>query len=690
MIRVQLLGPVAVRRGGEDVVVKGPQQALLLALLALEPGRIIPADELVERAWAGRPPTTAAAALRVHLARLRQLLEEGPGSALPRGRQGYVLDAGLVTTDLQELAALRGRVAAEPDPAAGLALVERALSLWRGEPFGGAVQDPELRVAAEQAAEARLDLEETRAECLLRLGRHPEAATLLAGLVAAHPLRERRSRLLMLAQYRAGRQADALATFRNLRDRLIEEFGVEPGEETRRLEAQILRQDSRLREGETAGEPAAVPDEPMPDAARPVGPSSAALLTLVTERLAGIGEPAARVVGLAAVLADRSADALVRAAWHALNAAALDPEGARAATLRAVDACLREGHAGAAEGLCVAALDITDAAATVGVDLRTRRVRALAALARADEAERGLLVAAAQRTGDPWWRGIALLGLLRDAFVAGDLREVPGLLAGLGEAAELSRSDRLAWYHALNRATLHRDLGDGAAADHWAEEAVRRGAAVGLPDALVAAQLQRVLSVFLRSSTARLADADGAFEGLQNTLGHAVRALAQAEAGRADRAGVEIERGLAWLVREWPELIPVGAGLLTQAAHAARAREFAEPLRALLAPYGGQFAVLGQVAATLGPVDRCLGLLADLSGDPAGAETLLAGAEDQCAGGGNPVWRVVTAADRVGVQLAAGSPAVAASLARLHLDAAAQLGLGPSVAVFRAALGLPG
>ncbi len=881
MIRVQLLGPVAVRLGSQDVVLKGPQQAVLLALLAVQPGRTFTTAELIARAWSGNPPPTAAAALRVHLARLRQVLGDGATSALPRGRQGYALDATIVTTDLDELAALRDQLAAGPEPAVALVLVERALGLWRGEPFGGAVADPELQIVAEQLAQTRLDLEEMRAEFLLHLGRHAEAAADLVGLVAAQPLRERRSRLLMLAQYRAGRQAEALAVYRSLRDRLVEELGVDPGEETRRLELRILRQDPLLAE-ETRPRP--ISDEGRPAAVERAIQPPPGLVQLVAERLATLDEEAARVVGMVAVLADAAepptlgralaldADALdtalaaagrvglvappgrpgapvtlprpelreavlaglgpamhaeldaaaaralavqgegafVRAAWHALAAAGVDPALLEELAVPAVDACLAAGANRAAEELSAAVLAAVDADSPVAVDLLTRRVQALRALARAAEADQawraaidaarrvgdaerfalavlagcsterrfhaqpeadGLLrealaalgdrpsvprtrlrtalllnsmrridgraeagrlldaiepeaalvddagalaavlrarhtflrgdpdaaareavaqrfSAAADRCGDPFWRGLATLAGLYDTFVRGDLRTARVLLAELGEAAELSRSELLAWYHALTQATWHRDLGDGPGADRWAEQAVIRAAAVGLPDALLAAQLHQLLSHFLRDSTARLADPGvGPLRDGDHTLAHATRALALAQAGRPEPARTEIQRGLIRLGEDWPEVVPVAAGLLAQAAHLAGAREAVLPLRRFLEPHRGRFATLGQVAATFGPIDRLLGLLAALEDDLDAAEDLLAEAEAACVTWGQPVWQVVAGADRVGVRLAGGRRREAVALAAGHVDAAARLGLGASLAVLRAALG---
>ena len=236
-IRAHLLGPVEVTVGASVARLSG-FPALLLAILAIHEGRRLTSDQLVEFAWAGRPPATAPAALRVHLAKLRQAL--GSADALPFGHHGYALDHSLVTTDLDELADLLARLGdadQSREPAERLALVERALSLWRGTPFLDVPDVPEVAAEAQRLAELRLDLEEARADTLIALGRHEEACRDLAVMVGASPLREFRTRLLMLAQYRCGRQGDALATSRALRDHLDTEMGLDPSEETRRVRA---------------------------------------------------------------------------------------------------------------------------------------------------------------------------------------------------------------------------------------------------------------------------------------------------------------------------------------------------------------------------------------------------------------------------------------------------------------------
>ena len=230
---------------GRSTALRGRLPAVLLSLLAVQPGRTLSADQLIERAWTGSPPPTAGSALRVHITKIRQAFAPLP-TGLATTARGYRLDPDVVSTDVAELTSLTAGLDAVPDPAEALARVDRALALFQGRAFAGFVDDDELRAEAGRLDELRLDLEESRAELLLALGRHGEASTELVKLVRAQPLRERRSRLLMLAQYRSGRQAEALATYGDLRNRLSEELGLDPSSEARELEVQILRQDASL------------------------------------------------------------------------------------------------------------------------------------------------------------------------------------------------------------------------------------------------------------------------------------------------------------------------------------------------------------------------------------------------------------------------------------------------------------
>lgn len=338
---------------GDKVAHLGGFPALLLAILALHPGRLT-TSQLVELAWAGRPPATAAAALRVHLAKLRQAL--GNPDALPFGHYGYALDRTLVTTDLDELAVL---VAALADPLqAGeasqrLALVERALSLWRGTPFAEVPDVPDVHAESLRLGELRLDLEESRADTLLALGRHEDACRELVAMVRAWPLREFRTRLLMLAQYRCGRQGDALATSRALRDRLRVEMGVDPSEETRRLEVRILRQDPDLMPPPSPLPTPALTDRGRPRSVGPVPRTTELLTSVVGDRLAALDRTASRLVHLVAVLEDGARPSVLR------TALGLDADALAAAVERA-----------AASGLLLDRADEGHAVATRDRDLR--------------------------------------------------------------------------------------------------------------------------------------------------------------------------------------------------------------------------------------------------------------------------------------------------------------------------------
>lgn len=313
--RVLLLGPAAIEVAGVTTPITSRQQAGLLAMLALNPGRPVPTAELIDRAWPGNPPASAPAALRVQLARLRTALRAGEGDPLPHTARGYALDPLIVATDLRDLGLIRLLLGDETDPAERLRLTDRALDLWRGEPAFASLDDQELRVEGQRLAEIRLELEDARADALIQVGQHDRACVDLLGLVAAQPLRERRSQQLMLAQYRSGRQADALATFRELRDRLVEELGVEPDPGTAGLELAILRQDpSLLPEAQRAAARSAIDGIP-PDPAT-LRPPTPLLADLLTRRLAPLGADARRLALVAALLDDEATPEVLARALH--------------------------------------------------------------------------------------------------------------------------------------------------------------------------------------------------------------------------------------------------------------------------------------------------------------------------------------------------------------------------------------
>ena len=231
-------------RAGGDIRLGGPRPRAVLALLVLEAGRVVPAGRLVEEVWRGSPPPGAAKTLRSYVSRLRALLD--PDATLAARGGGYVLglEPDLVDAVRFEQLASSGQAmlsAGEAATAAGR--FRQALGLWRGRALADVCEVEPLAREAARLEELRLAATEGRIEADIALGLHAEVTGELEGLVAEHPLRERLWRLLVLALYRAERQADALAACRRARDMLAAELGLEPGEELRRLEQAVLRQD---------------------------------------------------------------------------------------------------------------------------------------------------------------------------------------------------------------------------------------------------------------------------------------------------------------------------------------------------------------------------------------------------------------------------------------------------------------
>lgn len=245
-MRIRLLGPLDVlAERGEPTTVSAPMLRALLAALALRPGQVVPATELIGQLWGDDPPPTARTTLRNYVMRLRKALPEG---RIRTAAGGYQLVVAETETDVGRLRELlrtsRSMTGTAPEQA--LEVLEEALALWRGTPLED-IGDCPLR-GAEQSRleELRLTAVEERFELKTVLGRHTEITDELTAAVRSHPLRERLARQLMLALHRSGRTADALAVYRRVRERLIEELGLEPGLELRQMEAAILRDDPEL------------------------------------------------------------------------------------------------------------------------------------------------------------------------------------------------------------------------------------------------------------------------------------------------------------------------------------------------------------------------------------------------------------------------------------------------------------
>jgi class 3 adenylate cyclase len=245
-LELRLLGPLEVSSGGRAVSLGGPKPRALLAVLALDLGRVVSVDRLVEELWPGAPPETAAHAVQVYVSQLRKALG---GDALPRKGPGYSLDLDPDRVDVARFVRLveEGREALAAENAGDAAsMLREALSLWRGPALADFAYEPFAQTEIARLEELRTVALEERIEADLALGRHAELVSELEALVEVHPLRERPRGQFMLALYRSGRQADALAAYRTARETLVEELGIEPGPELKALEAAILRQDESL------------------------------------------------------------------------------------------------------------------------------------------------------------------------------------------------------------------------------------------------------------------------------------------------------------------------------------------------------------------------------------------------------------------------------------------------------------
>jgi DNA-binding SARP family transcriptional activator len=247
-----VLGLARVRDGaGRLVSVGGPRPRALLCALVAEAGRVVSVDRLIDQVWAGDPPPAALGTLYAYMSQLRKVLDPDRDGSQTSGListtgSGYLLHAGPADVDASLFELLVERARTGP-PAEALATLDRALALWRGEPYVDLSAWPDVAGLAQPLVEARLRAVELRIEALLELGRAGAAVTSARWLVDQQPLREPYWRRLMVACYRDGRQADALAAYARCRRVLDDELGMSPEQETEALHTAILRRDPGLR-----------------------------------------------------------------------------------------------------------------------------------------------------------------------------------------------------------------------------------------------------------------------------------------------------------------------------------------------------------------------------------------------------------------------------------------------------------
>ncbi|MFG2119381.1 BTAD domain-containing putative transcriptional regulator [Streptomyces sp. NPDC048710] len=249
-LRFEVLGPVTVTSQGRSLPIGGARQRTVLALLLLNSGRIVPVDTLVDAVWNDHPPATARTQIAIVIAALRKTFKS-QGAAedtIVTAHPGYVLRPDGHSVDVLEFARLvktaetavqQGRL---PEAAGAYT---QALALWRGPAFAGIssslVEDEAARLEGH-----RLNAYDDATAVQLELGNHHDLVPELTSVVREQPLRERTRHHLMLAQYRSGRRAEAMATFREARAQFIEELGMEPGPDLQGLHDAILRDDPSL------------------------------------------------------------------------------------------------------------------------------------------------------------------------------------------------------------------------------------------------------------------------------------------------------------------------------------------------------------------------------------------------------------------------------------------------------------
>src|SRR3954454_8810864 len=237
----RILGPLEVVDDGRELALGGAKQRALLALLLLHANSVVSRDRLIDELWDADPPETARTALQVHVSQLRKALGR---ERIVTQAPGYMVRVEPGELDLGRFERLCSGV--DPsDSASAAETLRAALLLWRGPPLGD-LDGTVARAERGRLEEQRLLALEQWIDAELALGRHAELVPELEGLVRANSLRERLRAQLMLALYRCGRQADALEAYRQGRQLLSHELGLEPGEELRRLEKAILEHDEAL------------------------------------------------------------------------------------------------------------------------------------------------------------------------------------------------------------------------------------------------------------------------------------------------------------------------------------------------------------------------------------------------------------------------------------------------------------
>ena len=324
-MEIRILGPLEAHEDGRELVLPKGRARVLLALLLLNRGQVVSTDRILDALWGELPPPTAAKAVQGYVSGLRRVFQ---GHAAGNGRlvtrpPGYLLQVAPEELDaarFESLAGEGGRALEDGDPVDALAALEGALGLWRGPALPEFAFEDFAQRVIRRLEELRLEALEDRADACLRLGRGAESLGELEALVAEHPLRGRSRGLLMLALYRAGRQADALQVYAEGRRLLSLELGLEPSRELQELERGILAQDPALDAPPRAAPARRKEPEPEPDQPPTLHPPRRRLVVAVAAAVLA----AAVAIAVAAVVRSSGDDAGSRPPAHGVVAVDAD------------------------------------------------------------------------------------------------------------------------------------------------------------------------------------------------------------------------------------------------------------------------------------------------------------------------------------------------------------------------------
>jgi DNA-binding SARP family transcriptional activator len=245
-MRFRILGPLDVTNDAGPISLDAPKHRALLGVLLLHPNETVSTERLIDELWGERPPATATKVLQTYVSQLRRVIGADTIATRPPGYVLRIEDGALDADDFRRLTSEARTLGASGDHEEASRRLREALALWRGPPLADVVFESFARNESERLEEERLSVVMDLIDVELTLGRHQRIVPELELLVRQHPLRERLRLQLMLALYRSGRQADALAVYQDARRTLVEELGIEPGRELQDLEKAILTHDAAL------------------------------------------------------------------------------------------------------------------------------------------------------------------------------------------------------------------------------------------------------------------------------------------------------------------------------------------------------------------------------------------------------------------------------------------------------------